>query len=55
MLSDLPVIPMTEEVDWYQYDTAALLRLGHPPKPLRPARHIHLPDDEVLLLHLTPK
>ena len=55
MLSAVPVIPMTEEVDWYQYDTAAFSGWVTPQNPYaQPAIYI-LPDDEVLLLHLTPK
>ena len=55
MLSDVPVIPMTEEVAWYQYNTAAFSGWVTPQNPYaQPAIYI-LPDDEVLLLHLTPK
>jgi peptide/nickel transport system substrate-binding protein len=55
MLSAVPVIPMTEEVDWYQYDTAAFSGWVTPKDPYaQPAIYI-VPDDEVLLLHLTPK
>jgi peptide/nickel transport system substrate-binding protein len=55
MLSDVPVIPMTEEVDWYQYNTAAFSGWVTPQNPYaQPAIYI-VPDDEVLLLHLTPK
>ncbi len=55
MLSDVPVIPMTEEVDWYQYNTAAFSGWVTPQNPYaQPAIYI-LPDDEVLLLHLAPK
>ncbi len=55
MLTALPVIPMTEEVDWYQYDTGAFSGWVTPQNPYaQPAIYI-VPDDEVLLLHLTPK
>ena len=55
MLSDVPVIPMTEEVDWYQYDTAAFSGWVTPSDPYaQPAIYIY-PDDGVLLLHLGPK
>ena len=55
MLADVPVIPMTEEVDWYQYDTAAFSGWVTPQDPYaQPAIYI-VPDDEVLLLHLVPK
>ncbi len=55
MLTDLPVIPMTEEVDWYQYDTAAFSGWVTPQNPYAQPAIYQLPDDEVLLLHLTPK
>ncbi|MGP8206281.1 MAG: ABC transporter substrate-binding protein [Acidimicrobiales bacterium] len=55
MLTALPVIPMTEEVDWYQYDTAAFSGLVTPQDPDAPPAIYNLPDDEVLLLHQTPK
>jgi peptide/nickel transport system substrate-binding protein len=55
MLTAIPVIPMTEEVDWYQYDTGAFSGWVTPQNPYaQPAIYI-LPDDEVLLLHLVPK
>jgi peptide/nickel transport system substrate-binding protein len=55
MLSDVPVIPMTEEVDWYQYDTSAFSGWVTPSDPYaQPAIYIN-PDDEVLLLHLKPR
>ena len=48
---------MTEEVDWYQYDTAAFSGLGHPPGPLRPAGHIHTSPttSSAVVWHLAPK
>jgi peptide/nickel transport system substrate-binding protein len=55
MLTALPVIPMTEEVDWYQYDTAAFSGWVTPQDPYAQPAIYQLPDDEVLLLHLTPK
>ena len=55
MLSEVPVVPMTEEVDWYQYDTAAFSGWVTPQDPYaQPAIYIY-PDNEVLLLHLAPK
>ncbi|MGH9106607.1 MAG: ABC transporter substrate-binding protein [Acidimicrobiales bacterium] len=55
MVTDVPVIPMTEEVDWYQYDTGAFSGWVTPKDPYaQPAIYI-LPDDEVLLLHLKPR
>jgi peptide/nickel transport system substrate-binding protein len=55
MLSQVPVIPMTEEVDWYQYNTADFSGWVTPKNPYaQPAIYI-FPDNEVLLLHLVPK
>jgi len=54
MLSDVPVIPMTEEVDCTS-TTPRLSPAGSPAEPVRSACYLHPPDDEVLLLHLTPK
>jgi peptide/nickel transport system substrate-binding protein len=55
MLSDVPVIPMTEEVDWYQYDTGAFSGwVTSSNAYAQPAIYI-VPDAEVLLLHLAPK
>jgi peptide/nickel transport system substrate-binding protein len=55
MLSDVPVIPMTEEVDWYQYDTGTFSGWVTPQKPYAQPAIYQLPDDEQLLLHLVPK
>lgn len=55
MLSDVPVIPMTEEVDWYQYDTATVGGWATPKNAFaQPAIYIS-PDVGVMLLHLYPK
>lgn len=55
MLSDVPVIPMTEDVAWYQYSTAAFSGWVTPRNPYAMPAPYLVPDDEVLLLHLTPK
>ena len=55
MLSEVPVIPMTEEVDWYQYDTGAFSGWVTPQNPYAQPAIYQLPDDEQLLLHLVPK
>ncbi len=55
MLTDVPVIPMTEEVDWYQYDTGAFSGWVTPQNPYAQPAIYQLPDDEILLLHLVPK
>jgi len=55
MLTEVPVIPMTEEVDWYQYNTGDFSGWVTPKDPYaQPAIYIY-PDNEVLLLHLVPK
>jgi peptide/nickel transport system substrate-binding protein len=55
MLADVPVIPSTEEVDWYQYDTANIGGWPTPSNPYaQPAAYAY-PDMGVVLLHLFPK
>jgi peptide/nickel transport system substrate-binding protein len=55
MVNDVPVIPITEGVDWYQYNTKNLTGWVTPSDPYaRPAAYIY-PDWGVLLLHLKPK
>ena len=55
MLTDVPVIPVTEEADWYEYNTADFSGWVTPKDPYaQPAIYVY-PDDEVLLLHLVPK
>jgi peptide/nickel transport system substrate-binding protein len=52
MLSDVPVIPVTEEVDWYQYDTQDIGGWVTSSNPYaQPAQYIW-PDWGVVLLHL---
>ena len=52
MLKDVPVIPMTEAVDWYQYNTgkfrAGRRRATRTPQPAA----YNVPDMEQVLLHL---
>ncbi len=55
MVNDIPVIPVTEGVDWYQYNTKDLsgwVLQGDP--YARPAAYVN-PDWGVMLLHLKPK
>lgn len=55
MLSDVPVIPITEAVDWYQYDTQNLAGWVTPQNPYaQPAQYVS-PDWGVVLLHLHKK
>ena len=55
MVNEIPVIPVTEGVDWYQYNTAnhtGWVLKGDP--YARPAAY-ETPDWGVMLLHLKPK
>jgi peptide/nickel transport system substrate-binding protein len=55
MVDDVPVIPVTEGVDWYQYNTKNLTGWVTKGDPYaRPAAYVN-PDWGVLLLHLKPK
>jgi peptide/nickel transport system substrate-binding protein len=55
MLQDVPVIPITESVDWFQYDTAAFSGWPSPANPYaQPAAYAY-PDWGQVLLKLTPK
>ena len=52
MLADVPVIPVTEQVDWYQYDSQYIEGWVTPGDPYaQPAQYIS-PDWAVVLLHL---
>lgn len=52
MLSDVPVIPITEGVDWFEYDSGAFSGWPTPGNPYaQPAIYV-FPDNEVVLLHL---
>jgi peptide/nickel transport system substrate-binding protein len=54
MVKDVPVIPVTESVDWYQYNTKSLggwVTQGN--QYAKPAAYEH-PDWAVMLLHLRP-
>ncbi|HMH37626.1 MAG TPA: hypothetical protein VK584_11895, partial [Streptosporangiaceae bacterium] len=55
MLNDVPVIPVIEAVDWYQYDTGTFS--GWPTSGnsyAQPAPYAY-PDNEQVLLRLAPK
>jgi peptide/nickel transport system substrate-binding protein len=55
MVDDIPVIPVTEGVDWYQYNTKSLSGWVTQSDPFaRPAAYVN-PDWGVMLLHLKPK
>ena len=55
MLSDVPVIPMTEDVAWYQYNTAGFSGWVTQQNPYALPSPYLVPDNEQLLLHLVPK
>jgi peptide/nickel transport system substrate-binding protein len=55
MVNDIPVIPVTEGVDWYQYNTKDLSGWVTKGDPFaRPAAYVN-PDWGVMLLHLKAK
>ena len=52
MLQDVPLIPVTEAVDWYQYNTRSITGWPTPSNPYAQAAPYNFPDWEVVLLHL---
>jgi peptide/nickel transport system substrate-binding protein len=54
MLKDVPVIPVTEEVDWYQYSTAHFTGWATPQDPFAQPAAYSSPDWGQMLLHLAP-
>jgi len=55
MLKDVPVIPVTEEVTWYQYNTASFSGWVTPGNPYALPAAYSYPDMGQVLLHLQPK
>jgi peptide/nickel transport system substrate-binding protein len=55
MLEDVPVIPITEGVAWYQYSTKDLAGWPTPNDPFAAPAPWNLPDMEITLLHLYKK
>jgi peptide/nickel transport system substrate-binding protein len=55
MLTDLPIIPVVEAVDWYQYSTAHHSGWPTPGNPYAQPSAYAFPDMEQVLLHLQPK
>ena len=54
MLNEVPVIPVIEAVDWYQYDTGTFSGWPTPGNPYgQPAPYAY-PDNEQVLLRLAP-
>ncbi len=55
MLEDVPVIPVTEAVDWYQYDTGSFTGWVTQGNPYAQPAAYNYPDWGILMLHLAPK
>lgn len=54
MLTDVPVIPVTEAVDWFQYDTAAFSGWPTPANQYAQPAAYNYPDWAQVMLHLVP-
>jgi peptide/nickel transport system substrate-binding protein len=54
MLSQVPVIPITESVDWYQYDTSKFTGWVTQQNPFAQPAAYSYPDWGIMLLHLKP-
>lgn len=52
MVRDVPLIPVTESVDWYQYNTASLGGWPTADDPYAQPAAFNFPDAEQVLLHL---
>jgi peptide/nickel transport system substrate-binding protein len=55
MLSEVPVIPMTESVDWFQYDTGSFSGWPTQANPYAQPAAYNYPDWGQTMLHLVPK
>ena len=55
VLSDVPFIPITEEVAWFQYNTADFTGWPSPQNPYALPAAYSYPDMGQVLLHLSPK
>jgi len=55
MLNDVPMIPTTGSVDWFQYNTADILGWPTPDNPYAEPSPYKVPDNEQVLLHLYSK
>jgi peptide/nickel transport system substrate-binding protein len=52
MIADVPIIPTTESVDWFQYNTSDIQGWPTPANPYAQPAAFNVPDVEQLLLHL---
>src|ERR1700733_3413171 len=55
MVTQVPFIPVTEAVDWYQYDTGSFTGWPTSSDPYAQPSAYAFPDNEQVLLHLAPK
>jgi peptide/nickel transport system substrate-binding protein len=55
MLKDVPIIPVTQEVAWYQYNTGSFTGWVTPSNPYAVPAAYFPPDVGQVLLHLAPK
>jgi peptide/nickel transport system substrate-binding protein len=55
MLTQVPIIPVVEGVDWYQYDTGSFSGWPTSSNPFAQPPVWAFPDNEQVLLHLSPK
>jgi len=55
MVTEVPIIPVTEAVDWYQYDTGSFSGWPTSGNPYAQPSAYEFPDNEQVLLHLSPK
>jgi peptide/nickel transport system substrate-binding protein len=55
MLNDVPIIPVIEAVDWYQYDTGSFSGWPTPGNSYAQPAPYAYPDNEQVLLRLAPK
>jgi peptide/nickel transport system substrate-binding protein len=55
MLTEVPIIPVVESVDWYQYDTGSFTGWPSSGNPYAQPSAYQYPDNEQVLLHLSPK
>ena len=55
MLKDVPIIPTTESVDWFQYNTKRHPGLADADNPYAQPAAFNVPDVEQVLLHLFSK